>query len=118
MSSNSQYWCDDNSTYVAKSLVSASGWNTNASLCTVGNEQDQNNTSGFNLQPLGSLSSNPFGYGFGYFGDRGGIWTSSPRSEIHPNEKDAIQIFNSDQIISQTYTNYIYNGLAVRCIKD
>ncbi|NTW32870.1 MAG: hypothetical protein HGB12_09630, partial [Bacteroidetes bacterium] len=51
LSGNSSYWCNSNSTYIAKSMASTSGWGTDGTTCNVGNSQSTNNTSGFNALP-------------------------------------------------------------------
>ena len=54
VSSQSQFVCGSNSSYVAKALASRIGWCSNSSTCAVGNNQSTNNTTGFNILPAGS----------------------------------------------------------------
>ena len=53
LSANSTYYCGGVNTQIAKSMASTSGWNSDATICNVGNIQNTNNTSGFNAFPGG-----------------------------------------------------------------
>ena len=55
--SQSQYLCNDNTYYIAKSLAAVTGWNTSNETCVVGNNPEANNATGFNALPAGYFDS-------------------------------------------------------------
>ena len=56
VSSQSQFWCDNNSENIAKALAANSGWQTDGTYpfpCAVGNNLANNNSTGFSILPSG-----------------------------------------------------------------
>ena len=111
LSSNSQYWCNNSSTYIAKSLASKELWNIYSSLpCTIGNNLNANNTSGFSALPGGCNTYN------GYFSDlnEGGFWWSS--TEFYDKARYRILYDHSPLVFY--HLDWKALGFSVRCVKD
>ena len=72
VSSQSQYWCDNNSNNIAKALSSTTGWFTTTTNCDVGNDQSSNNATGFNALPAGYAT-----YGSGDFNSKAYLWSTT-----------------------------------------
>ena len=72
VSSQSQYVCGGDNTYIAKALASTTGWNSNSNTCVVGNNPSANNATGFSALPAGWY------YGHGCcLGDNVFFWSAS-----------------------------------------
>jgi uncharacterized protein (TIGR02145 family) len=74
LSSNSQYWCGGNSTQIAKSLAAKTNWNSHTGTCTIGNDLNANNTSGFTALPGGYRNTDG---SFVNVGDDGYWWSAT-----------------------------------------
>ena len=113
-SSNPQYQCDGNSTYIAKSLASAYGWTSNTTTCAVGDNQSANNATGFNALPAGYRS-----YINGAFSSIGNYVTFW-RSEIYLSNNESAwhsPLLNYHTTFG-TSAWYKANGYSVRCLKN
>ncbi|MDY0082532.1 MAG: FISUMP domain-containing protein, partial [Ignavibacteriaceae bacterium] len=55
LGSNPIYTCDDNSNYIQKSLSSTVLWTESSGQCSIGNQPEKNNLSGFNAYPAGKV---------------------------------------------------------------
>jgi len=53
VSNQSEYFCNNDSTYIGKALASTTGWNTSNTVCAIGNDPGSNNATGFNATPAG-----------------------------------------------------------------
>ena len=54
LSSQNDFLCDiDSSSYIAKALASENYWNTDTTVCSVGNDPSANNATGFSMVPAG-----------------------------------------------------------------
>ncbi len=102
--------CGSNSTHIAKSLASARGWETYSGICTVGNDQDSNNSTDFSVLPAGSFRfyQNDFGkYAFlwsaTYFGDGFAYYRS---------------LRYNNATLDRDYLGWVFSGLSVRCLRD
>jgi uncharacterized protein (TIGR02145 family) len=110
VSSQSEYTCSGNSSYIAKALASTEGWNTSTNSCAVGNNQGSNNATGFSAVPAGYCSGSSFsivGYGASF-------WSSTQ---------------NDSYVACYRYLYYYYAdvgrndggknaGSSVRCLRD
>jgi uncharacterized protein (TIGR02145 family) len=95
---------------IAKSLAATSGWTTDETAGTVGNDQASNNSSGFTALPSGSRSYD------GTFGDVGfGIWWSSTEYSTTSAYNRYIY-YNNNSIHGND--NSKRTGFSVRCVKD
>lgn len=72
LSSNSQYFCENDSANIAKSLACTSGWQSNIYSCSVGENQSTNNASGFSARPSGYYTGPYNGFGSAAF-----FWTTT-----------------------------------------
>ena len=110
VSSQSQYVCGSDNSYIAKALASETGWNSNTSTCTVGNDQTSNNTTGFSAVPAGycSVSSFDDAGGYAYF------WSSTQSSSYYAYTRT---LYYGDAYVSRGsyYRGY---GFSVRCLRD
>ena len=58
--SNSQFYCNDNTNYIAKALASTTDWSTTSTACAIGNTPEDNNQSGFGVLPAGQYYTNGY----------------------------------------------------------
>ena len=73
VSSQSQYLCSDNTEYIAKALASTMGWVAISNQCSIGNQQNSNNATGFSALPAGEFNS----YVYLFFGKEAGFWSTT-----------------------------------------
>jgi len=74
MSSQPEYLCNSNTSYIAKALDATNNWNRSSGICVVGNNLSANNATGFTGLP-GSVRSTD--RTFGSLGNDGYFWSSS-----------------------------------------
>jgi uncharacterized protein (TIGR02145 family) len=101
-----------NGNKLAKALASKSGWAVSSIVGSPGNNQDLNNSSNFNLIPIGERRSN------GYFnnqGQGGGFWTSSDAGD--GNSWKRIVAWENESFIRGSSTIRRY-GFSVRFVRD
>ena len=110
VSSQSQYVCGEESSYIAKALASTTGWNEFGVECTVGNDLSTNNATGFSALPAGGYyygSYNNFG-NFAYF------WSATENDDLDAYVRylyyDGASVFRDSL--------YKYIGFSVRCVRD
>jgi len=99
--------------YLAKSMASQSGWNTSSMAGEAGNDQANNNTSGFSALPGGVVYN-------GYFNSIGelGEWWSSTTSGISTANTAWCRYMVYNYHGLSRYESSKIMGLSVRCIKD
>lgn len=113
LGSQSQYFCNNDSSYIAKALASATGWNSPegmSCLCCVGNNQSANNATGFGALPSGN-------YYFDSsisFGDNAYFWSST---ELSNGSAWYCGLVYSDAHVLR-YTSDKSKGYSVRCLRD
>lgn len=111
INNNVIYRCNGTNGAIGKAVSSASGWTSDSNVCAIGNNQQTNNSTGFNVLPAGDRDSD--NGTFGYLGTFTNFWSSS----------------FSGSNVSTYYLYYVLNGfysttdspvrgLSVRCIKD
>jgi uncharacterized protein (TIGR02145 family) len=98
---------------VAKSIAATSGWDESSLAGSVGNDQANNNSSGFTALPGGFLHYQGF---FRYIGYMGFWWSSSESESGSDNAWCRYLYNNSSDLINSQYDKH--KGLSVRCIKD
>ena len=110
VSSQSQYWCEGNNTYIAKALASSTGWESSTNTCDVGNSPDNNNATGFGALPAGIYNST----GFSNFGHSTYFWSTTELTSTSPYYRNIISNY------SMVYINGIgkLHGCSVRCLRD
>ncbi len=109
--SNSQYLCDNNNSYIAKSLADTTGWYASPYTCDVGNNQSTNNATGFSALPAGNYDD----IGYCNSGHYAYFWGSS---DFYSSSGAYSCFFGHD------YANVIWggsskgDGFSVRCLRD
>lgn len=106
VSSQDIFYCGSNSTSIAKSLASTTGWSSNSSSCTIGNDQTSNNATGF--------SALPAGYNGGNFGDYAYFWSSTEGLSSTAHYRNVY--YGSAGVGSSHFTKL--NNSSVRCVRD
>lgn len=104
------YFCDNNSTNIAKAMASSNSWNSSTTPCAVGNNPESNNATGFSARPAGA-----FVYQIVYLWNQTTFWSSTE----HADETMARRIGLS--YVSSTVTFSAFDkwaGFSVRCLKD
>jgi len=114
LSSDTRYWCNNNSEYIAKSLASTSGWNTNTNNCAIGNNQMSNNSTGFTALPGGR---HVFDAGFLAIDYDGYWWSSTEAFFDHMSAYRRDITHNYGKVFSWGEYSKI-NGYSVRCVKN
>ena len=109
VSSQSQYVCGSNSTYIAKALASTTGWSTSSSTCAVGNTPSNNNVTGFSAVPAGYYdgSYNLFGSNACF---RSATQYDSDNAYSRGLGYDSAYVYRNDRSK--------LNGFSVRCLRD
>ena len=110
VSSQSQYWCDGDSTNIAKALAGTTGWASSTRACAVGDTPSSNDATGFSARGAGY-------YNRSYVQFRGNafFWSTT--------EDDSSKVWSrglSYQYEGVSRINYINKncGSSVRCVKD
>lgn len=98
---------------VAKSIAATSGWDESSLAGSVGNDQANNNSSGFTALPGGFLHYQGFFRYVGYMG----FWWSSSGSESG-SDNAWCRYLNNDSLGLNSIQYDKHKGLSVRCIKD
>ena len=109
VSSQSEYVCGENSMFIAKSLAATIAWNTSTYECTIGNNLDANNYTGFNALPAGEYLS-----GFQGFRETAEFWTTTAESNTLASKWCMCYEYRHVYSLSNSKNQ----GLSVRCIKD
>ncbi len=101
-------YCNNTSSYIAKSMAATSGWTSSSAVCSPGNNQNSNNNSGFNIFPSGEYYN-----GFSGIGSVNRFWTSSLYYSVayYYYLKNAFPTFNN------SYCDQKYS-FSVRCLKN
>ena len=109
VSSQSQYVCGGDSTYIAKSLASTSGWRSSTNACAVGNNPVANNATGFSAFPAGLYNGNYNSFGGGAY-----FCSSTMRSGGGYVWALFLGFANANVPRLDYYTEY---GFSVRCLR-
>ena len=96
---------------IAKSLAHTSSWATSAILGSIGNNQNNNNYSGFSALAGGSRNNNGVFYGMG---THGRFWTASVNASGQATRR-VLDYERTDIRVSNADKKY---GFCVRCVKD
>ncbi len=111
VSSQSQYYWDNNSTYIARALASTSFWEYSSVPYSIGSYPDANNATGFSAIPAGRhLNNNNCDSG-----STAVFWSSTAVGT--DNHAETRSLFSVSAIMSSTFSTTDY-GFSVRCVKD
>ena len=113
VSSQSEYTCGGNSSYIAKALASTEGWNSSTGICVVGNGPSTNNATGFSAVPAGYCR------GLSYYdaGDQAYFWCATlGSSDPSLAYYRSLAFANARMLMFQDY--HKDNGYSVRCLRD
>ena len=98
---------------IAKAMASTTGWYSSTKTGAIGNNQILNNSSGFNIFPLGyRYWDNGSFYNEGY---KAHFWSST---ESNTNNRRVSRDLYYDYIYIYTNENKAQNGFSVRFVKD
>ncbi len=111
VSSQSQYICGNDSSYIAKALASTEGWNTYSGTCAVGYDPPANNASGFGAIPAGML---PLPGYEGYAGETASFWSSTQFSIDFAYSRS---LWNSGANVNWNGDSKSFSR-SVRCLRD
>lgn len=110
VSNISAYKCNNNLAYIAKSLASKEHWGTFSGNCAPGNNQSDNNATGFSAVPAGCGQTSSFSSsGFETL-----FWTSTSSTGAFANSYSIAAILAT---VNSSNSNKEY-GRSVRCIRD
>ena len=111
--SQEKYVCGTDKSYVARALAAKQGWNGYAGTCLVGDNQSENNATGFSAVPAGAFLTSHWG---GY-GDVAYFWSATEATGSGGNTAYRYYIYNNMAYVHR-YDNAKELGFSVRCIKD
>ena len=108
VSSQSQYVCGSENTYIAKALASTTGWNNSATTCAVGNTPGGNNATGFSTLPAGAYNGS-----YSVFGNYANLWSTTEGTS-----GAYIRFMGSNLTSVGRGLSMKTNGYSVRCVYD
>ena len=109
VSSQSQYVCGSDNTYVAKALASTTGWKSSTNTCAVGNTQSNNNATGFGALPAGTYRGRYY-----FFGEGVNYWSATESNRLYAYFRG----FGNYYAFVGRDVNDKYYGCSVRCLRD
>lgn len=101
--------CDTSNKNIAKAMCSTWGWEQSQSDCAIGNEQSNNNSTGFGILPSGLYNSGYFG-----FGVYTNFWSSTELQSGFAYSHG----FNCNNANVIRYVDGKESGFSVRCLKN
>ena len=109
VSSQSEYVCGTNNSYIAKALAYNYNWNSSNNTCAVGNNQGYNNATGFSARPAGYFYNNSYSL----FGSCGTYFSASDLGG------PALRNFEYNKAYVQVaYAGSGMQAYSVRCLRD
>ena len=110
VSSQEEYLCSPNTSYIGKALASTTGWAISNTNCHVGKKPADNNATGFSVLPAGY-----YYYGeLKNFGSQAYFWSSTESNAGAAYER---QIFYNGTGMGKVSYNKSY-GYSVRCLRN
>lgn len=108
---NNGYGYEGSGSDIGKSMASTSGWITNGTVGTVGNDQASNNSSGFTVLPGGVRYFDGSSSDLGYTSN---IWSAT---EFDSSNAWYRSVYNSNfEMFPNSY--YKNSGFSARCVQD
>lgn len=111
MKRQDMYVCGISDLNIAKALVATTGWGTSNNTCAVGNNQADNDASGFSALPAGIYSSNGNYYNFG---NRTNFWSATRYGSTYAYGR--YLYYSYSYVYQGDY--HKSNGYSVRCLRD
>ena len=109
VSGQNHYVCGGDSTKIAKSLASTTGWSSSTATCAVGNNPGANNATGFSAFPAGSYDGI-----YDLFGYDALFWSST---EFDSDYAWIRYLYYGDASVDRD-NNVKSIGFSVRCVRD
>ena len=111
VSSQSQYRCNGNASFISKSLAATSGWRRDYFACAIGNYQFLNNATDFSGVPSGDYSGD-----YALFANSAYFWSTTQPANKHNDAFIRLLYYNSESV----FRNYdpIDFGFGVRCLRN
>jgi uncharacterized protein (TIGR02145 family) len=111
ISSQPEYLCSSNTSYIAKALAATINWNSSSNTCAVGNNPSVNNSTDFTGLPGGSRYADE---GFYDIGTYGYFWSSTETSPANAWTRGLL--YGSANLNRSNGTKGF--GFGVRCLRD
>lgn len=118
VSSQSQYACGNDSTFIGKALASTTGWNSSMDSCAVGNSPEYNNATGFSAVPAGiwdHLNTYPV---YQAFGNGAAFWSTTLKDNRDYVYGYYLSFRGPFLSVTISTSSYKCNGASVRCLRD
>lgn len=106
----SQYFCNNDSSFIAKALSATSGWIPYSETCAVGNDQSTNNSTGFGAFPVDEYPN----LSYALPGTFARFWSST---EYVDGTARYLSLHYNAAYVSRSATIKYY-GCSVRCLRD
>ena len=113
VSNQSQYVCGDSSINIAKALAATTGWLADEGVCTVGNNPNANNSTGFTAIPAGYFNGSSY-QRFEQFAE---FWSSTQIEGYNSNKAWYRDLDYRYPDVDRASPSTIM-GLSVRCLRD
>lgn len=108
--SHERYQCGGVSENTSKAMSVKKYWKNNLIPCSIGNLQEENNSTGFSAFPAGTYSNGSYDD----FGKLAHFWSSTPEGK---DMASTCYLYYYNPYVS-VHGDYLKNGLSVRCVYD
>ena len=109
LSSHSEYVCSETEGNVAKSLALSRYWSGCGDACTIGNNPEDNNATGFSAVPVGYYPGSYTNYGY-----NANFWSST---EVDSTSALGVNLFVADPLVRRLECDKV-GGFSVRCLRN
>ena len=110
LSLRSEYTCGDNTSSIAKSMATKTGWNISDIICAVGHDMSSNNSTSFFAFPAGKANGIPYDYG-----QSANFWTATAYNSDFAYYRSLN--YDNSFVERNCYGNK-FNGMSVRCVRN
>lgn len=110
-----RFRCDNNTSYIAKSLSSKTEWNNYYYNCNVGYQPARNNATWFTAYPSGYARRTSTNYEYNSYRSYAGWWSSTMQNS---NNIWLREYNNSSDAVTRQNHGLMEYSYAIRCIKD
>ena len=106
----SEYTCGDNTSNMAKSMASKTGWNISENICAVGHDMSSNNSTSFSAIPAGRA------YGISDdYGNSANFWTATAYNSDFAYYHS---LYYDNSFVERNCYGDKSNGMSVRCVRN